>query len=305
MTSAIRTLHRLRRRPQVGFRRLRPLSAAGRERIAALRAATLRDIAAAVLPRPVMTRLRAAQQAFAIVRLAMTGENGMDRGYALNILRNLGGHHPRHCPVCGHVGRFAPFGMPPRIDALCPSCGALERHRLLAQVDRTEHIFRDSDTLLHIAPEPVIAGVLRHHCPHYVSADLMDPDADIHLDIENMDVPSEAFDTVLCSHVLEHVDDHKALGEIHRVLKPGGQLVAMFPLADGCASTYEDPDIRDAAHRALHFGQGDHVRLYGADVRERLAEPGFAVREYTAEGAEAVRHGLMMGEKVFVCEKAA
>ncbi len=303
MTSAIRVFHRLRHRPRANFRRLRPLTAAGRKRIAALRAATLHDLAAAVLPRPVKVRLRATQQAFAIVRLAMTGENGMDRGYALNILRNLGGHHARHCPVCGHVGRFAPFGIPPRIDALCPSCGALERHRLLAHVDRKAHIFRDADALLHIAPEPVIAGVLRHHCSHYVSADLMDPAADLRLDIEDMDVPSAAFDTVLCSHVLEHVDDRKALGEIHRVLKPDGRLVAMIPVAEGCAATYEDPDIQDAAHRALHFGQGDHLRLYGADIRERLGEAGFSVHEYTAEGAEAVRHGLMMGEKVFVCDK--
>jgi ubiquinone/menaquinone biosynthesis C-methylase UbiE len=33
--------------------------------------------------------------------------------------------------------------------------------------------------------------------------------------------------------VLEHVDDAKALGEIYRVLKPGGVALIMLPVIEG------------------------------------------------------------------------
>jgi ubiquinone/menaquinone biosynthesis C-methylase UbiE len=42
---------------------------------------------------------------------------------------------------------------------------------------------------------------------------------------------NETIDTVICSHVLEHVpDDHLLIEEIYRVLKPGGTAVVMVPI---------------------------------------------------------------------------
>lgn len=271
---------------------------------------TPRTATARVLPRlaePIVESglLSGLRQRLDLARFLLTGCGSVDEGYALTVLRNLEGRHPRHCPVCGFVGRFQPFGLPPRLEAKCPYCGSLERQRLLAYIDREHDLFKDSKSLLHFAPEPLISDVLRASCEHYVSADLVDPAADIRLDIEAMEVPDESFDTVLCCHVLEHVDDRKALAEIRRVLKPGGRLVTMVPIAEGCAATYENPDIRDPARRQLHFGQWDHLRLYGADFRDRLRAAGFRAREYTAEGEEAVRYAFRMGEKVFVAEKPA
>ncbi len=47
------------------------------------------------------------------------------------------------------------------------------------------------------------------------------------LDAENIDCPDESFDLVIANHMLYHVDDlDRALGEIRRVLRPGGHLVA-------------------------------------------------------------------------------
>lgn len=50
-------------------------------------------------------------------------------------------------------------------------------------------------------------------------------------DIQSMpDVPSERYDTVFCSEVLEHVPlPCDALAELHRVLKPGGSLILTVP----------------------------------------------------------------------------
>ena len=46
----------------------------------------------------------------------------------------------------------------------------------------------------------------------------------------NLPIPSNSLDLVVCSEVLEHLDDyHAALDEIKRVLKPGGKFLASVP----------------------------------------------------------------------------
>jgi len=47
------------------------------------------------------------------------------------------------------------------------------------------------------------------------------------IDAQSIPYPDESFDIVIANHMLYHVPDRpKAIGEIRRVLKPGGQLVA-------------------------------------------------------------------------------
>ena len=49
-------------------------------------------------------------------------------------------------------------------------------------------------------------------------------------DLETLDLPDAAFDGVACGEVLEHLDDDRAaLGELARVLRTGGVLVATVP----------------------------------------------------------------------------
>ena len=38
----------------------------------------------------------------------------------------------------------------------------------------------------------------------------------------------------------------------------------MVPIAEGMNSTYEDPTIGSHEGRETHFGQYDHVRVFGA-----------------------------------------
>lgn len=48
-----------------------------------------------------------------------------------------------------------------------------------------------------------------------------------------LDYPAESFDLVVNNQVLEHVDDlPSTLREIHRVLKPGGEVLSLFPSRD-------------------------------------------------------------------------
>ncbi len=47
---------------------------------------------------------------------------------------------------------------------------------------------------------------------------------------EETGLPSETFDLVLCTQVLEHCDDPgRAMSEIHRILKPGGHVIVSAP----------------------------------------------------------------------------
>ncbi len=211
---------------------------------------------------------------------------------------------PRHCPCCGYEGRFLANGMPLRMDSQCPKCLSLERHRLLRlALDSWDFVPRGARTL-HFAAELSVWNILNDAGADIVTADIVPGRGDIALNIEAIDQPDESFDLVVASHVLEHVDDRKALPEIRRILRPGGKLLLLVPIIEGWAQTYEDPTITDPRDRDLHFGQDDHVRYYGADLRDRLTQAGFDTREFTATGADSVRFGLLRGEKIFLSSKS-
>ncbi|CCV07665.1 conserved hypothetical protein [Mesorhizobium metallidurans STM 2683] len=211
----------------------------------------------------------------------------------------------RECNVCGYVGNFKAFGFPSRLDARCPQCNSLERHRLLKKWfdDNKERVV--SKTALHFAPETAVTSFIKPVVSKYVTADLYASLAEIVLNIEAIDLPDNSFDLVICSHVLEHVDDRKALREMHRILTPGGIALLMTPVIEGWPETYENSAVASPQDRALHYGQFDHVRYFGSDIRARIADAGFALSEFTAVEPHVHKHALTRGEKVFVASKHA
>ena len=144
-----------------------------------------------------------------------------------------------------------------------------------------------------------MSALLRAAASQYVTADLSSI-ADLQLNIEKMDLPDESFQVVVCSHVLEHVNDRAAISEIYRILEKGGLALLMVPLVEGWNETYENATITAAADRERHFGQHDHVRYYGRDFADRLRDVGFKVDSFVADGALCIKHGLFRGEKLFV-----
>jgi hypothetical protein len=210
--------------------------------------------------------------------------------------------HPRTCPLCSYHGLFTHYGRPPRLDAQCPACSSLERHRLFWLWFGGDNR-KLKEPVLHFAPEPVLERRLRQIYKHYSTASITGK-ADLRLNIERIDRPSGSVGTIICNHILEHVADAHALRELHRVLVDDGQLVTSVPIVEGWSHTYEDPAITDPAARELHFGQADHIRYYGRDFRDRLRAAGFhLLEEVTAEGRSVVDHGLQRGEKLFVCRR--
>jgi hypothetical protein len=208
------------------------------------------------------------------------------------MLRHRG--HAVLCPVCGH--RFDLFKDDwNRPNALCWRCGSHERQRAqwLLFEQRVE-LLRSAHSLLHFAPEWSLRRRFeRISHLRYVTTDLYEPDVDLRCDITALDLPDAAFDAVLCSHVLEHVeDDEAAMRELRRVTASGGWCVVMVPLAVGVPKTYEDPTIIAPDERERAFWQHDHVRLYGSDIGDRLDAAGFAVEGISPEqefGTEMIR----------------
>ena len=219
---------------------------------------------------------------------------------------------PRECPICKYKGVFKTFGVPERIDAQCPNCNSLERHRLLFLNLHKKIINNENEDIkepiLHFAAEEVLENYFRDKYKNYKTADLqVTPDftfskkSDIQLNIENIEIPDNTFNTIIANHVLEHVDDDKASKEIYRVLIPKGIFIVMIPIIEGWEKTYEDKSITSENNRSIHYGQGDHVRYYGRDFRQRIEKNGLKLtQELTAEGKEVIKYGLKRGEKVFV-----
>jgi SAM-dependent methyltransferase len=214
------------------------------------------------------------------------------------------------CPICEHG--FDVFKDDwNRPNALCWRCGSHERHR--AQwllLERRPGLLREARSLLHFSPEWCLSTRLRQtRGLRYVTTDL-DPErqADLRLDVTALDLPDDAFDAVLCSHVLEHVpDDARAMAELRRVTAPQGFCLVMVPLALDRACTYEDPTITSPQDREREFLQFDHVRLYAPDIATRLRVAGFHVEtiDMTAQlGPEADRHRLLSSDLIFLCRPA-
>jgi SAM-dependent methyltransferase len=224
--------------------------------------------------------------------------------YERSVLSRMKGVSPRECCLCGFKGRFGAFGHPPRYDARCPKCHSLERHRQLALwLDRNPDVLSSDTKVLHFAPEAVIMQLVTRRTNNYKSADLEPGRADLELNIESLRLNDASFDLIICFDVLEHVDDQKALKELSRVLRPGGLVLLHTPFIQNWPETYENSAIQSPAERLVHFGQEDHVRYYGADLRDRIRSVGFQLEEFMVTEPDISRYSLVRGEPIFIARK--
>ncbi|HYY73392.1 MAG TPA: hypothetical protein VE662_01115, partial [Solirubrobacterales bacterium] len=90
-----------------------------------------------------------------------------------------------------------------------------------------------------------------------------------------------------------------------RVLRPGGWAIVMAAVEPGRAHTYEDPTITDAEARRVAFLEPTNVRVYGADLADRLREAGFTVDVIPFPrqlGDDAIRrYGLLPADEIYLC----
>jgi len=179
--------------------------------------------------------------------------------------------------------RFLPYGYgQQRPNVLSPGTLSLERHRLLWLYLKNETGFFDKPLkVLHMAPEQCFLSIFKKMKNlDYTTADLYSPIVDVKADILDLPFKDQEFDLIFCNHVLEHIeDDNKAMKELYRVMKPGDMGIFQVPQEIERETTYEDPNITTPEDKAKHFGQYDHVRVYGKDYFDRLRNVGFKVEE--------------------------
>lgn len=215
-------------------------------------------------------------------------------------------------PIDGKSFRkLLPYGYESqRKNALSPSTFSLERHRLLWLYLKNEtDFFKKRRKVLHIAPEQCfLKRFKKMENLDYLSADLYSPLVDVKADICDLPFEENTFDLIFCNHVLEHIPNDKlAMQELFRVLKDGGMGVFQIPQDRNRKKTYEDFSINTPEERRKHFGQYDHVRVYGMDYADRLRSVGFKVNEvnYTQEFTDETieKFALPKGELLPICYK--
>jgi SAM-dependent methyltransferase len=183
------------------------------------------------------------------------------------------------CPICSYKGPFADlrFLEGYREDALCPSCGALERHRLQYLVVEEVLKHRETQTMamLHFAPEKFFMPIFSRRFGKYETADLLMKEVNHRVDISSLPFKDETYDFIFASHVLEYIDDDKrALKEIRRVLKPQGLAVLSVPIVALNTIEYPKPN---------RFEARSDVRAPGMDYFERYKRHFARVDIYSSE----------------------
>lgn len=167
----------------------------------------------------------------------------------------------------------------------CPHCHSGTRSRLLGlYFHHRAEVLKSDQKVLHISPNRQLAHKLKNELPCHYHVGAINPKhflpfSPIELDVRNMPFQDDSYDVIICNHVLEHIkDDKNAMREIHRVLKPGGYGILQVPLALDLDNTIEEETTLSRKQRKLHFGQEDHLRLYGRDYFVRLESVGFSVQ---------------------------
>jgi hypothetical protein len=191
------------------------------------------------------------------------------------------------CNVCRWRGE-AFSGGPHSEFSWCPACGSNGRDRFVhwcfSECVELSPALRVIECSPRLGPayRSAMATWFFYRTSDY---DMRAHEGNLQLDLQAIDLPDACLDVVLCAHVLEHVPDtDKALGELRRVIAPGGHLLLQVPVLQGATAPPTEPEFH-----------GDNTPVFwrfGFDLTARLREAGFATTLLcTSEMLDAVRSG--------------
>lgn len=181
------------------------------------------------------------------------------------------------CNLCGHT-EFV--GVPNEAKIRCKKCNSYPRTRIIGLF--LENIIINEETLvLHLAPEQGLYDYLKmrvakdnYHCRDFAPEryGFVDNISKIDLcDLSENDIPTDNYDLIIHSHVLEHTPCNIAysLYHLHRGLKQSGVQLCCIPFMYGeWDECFTDIDVSERRRR---FGQHDHVRRIGrANIEKTL-----------------------------------
>lgn len=199
------------------------------------------------------------------------------------------------CPCCEtEQKRFDSYRG--RANAVCPECGALERHRLLwLYLEREVKIQEKRLRILHCSPMNILCQRMREiENLYYVPINLVGSSPDI--DLVEIPFTDNFFDIVIVSHVLEHIeDDRKALEEIFRILRPRGCAILLVPMSGLTTKVPEPTEDRCKLKPGT-------LRIYGNDFKERTEKAGFGVELFDTSHY-GVEYGLAPSDHLWLATK--
>lgn len=208
-----------------------------------------------------------------------------------------------YCPICkSNLNSFEPFGIPQRENASCPTCGSLERDRLIFSfLEEKTDIFRKTAKILHFSPSKSFSNLFRNNKNFkYISPDIMD--------YQDSDYESNEFDSIFCFHVLDRVEnDVEFMEELYRIVKPyseGGFLLVNVPLLRDI--TFESDEYNTPELRLKYYHDKNRYRIYGSDIKERLESVGFIVEKYVPDNfldSKLIKIYGIKSDFLYLCRK--
>jgi len=218
-----------------------------------------------------------------------------------------------YCNLCNqYFLTFLPAGDDLKAHTRCPNCLSIDRQRQIYTI--LKPLLEKKLSILHIAPEKGLSKKIMsfkqidYHAIDLFTSGYSYPKYVKNMNLLDLEYKSDFFDIIVCSHVLEHIqEDSIALSEMYRVLKKGGKSLIVVPYFPELTQTYENKDITLPEDRKVHFGQYDHVRKYGKDIKERIENSRFKVSCKTGveelSQSEKVKFGFINAEPIFIAEK--
>jgi len=178
---------------------------------------------------------------------------------------------PVRCNICRWRGEQFD-GVAHTESAGCPRCGSIARDRFLFWCFVQRRAARRGLRILETSPR--LGAEYRRFMRTWFDYTASDFDlsahvGDIQIDLQQIDLPTASVDVVLTPHVLEHVPDtSRALGELHRVIAPGGRMYLQVPLVYGDTRVPLTPEFH-ADNTPVFFN-------FGWDLTDQLRAAGFA-----------------------------
>ncbi|MCA1823774.1 MAG: methyltransferase domain-containing protein [Frankia sp.] len=191
------------------------------------------------------------------------------RPWRSTLKQRLHGYHAL-CNICGWHG-LAFDGVAHSESAQCPNCGAIARDRFLYHCWTARTRYRKRATVLETSPR--LGADYRDHMSRRVDYLCSDFDesahrAQLHIDLQQIDLPDSSLDAVLTPHVLEHVPDTgSALRELYRVMRPDGSVFLMIPVPQGRTAKPVEPEYH-ADNTLVHW-------RFGWDLTDQIRAAGF------------------------------
>ncbi|MDG2357546.1 MAG: class I SAM-dependent methyltransferase [Polaribacter sp.] len=181
------------------------------------------------------------------------------------------------CEMCNWEGSKFPS------NNRCPKCRSLARTRLIPFSIKYFNTNSSIGNILHIAPNLSEYNFVKKNL-EYTNYDRLNISGkakhiNVIQDLTKMNITSGTYNQIIAWHVLEHIqDDQKAIREMYRVLKKGGELLLSVPIyPKNNHKTIEIPGLPRKKYKEVH-GHFDHCRSCGLDYFKRFEREGFKTK---------------------------